>query len=486
LLTILAVVVAVWYNSHRGDEMANVQKYTRADVNGGSLTRHYERAKDEDGQYHKWGNQEIDPSRSHLNYNLAPDREKDQLAFIADRLSEVKCHKRADVNIMCSWVITAPKGLEDNEHERFFQQSFDFLCDKYGEKNVVSAWVHMDETSPHLHFAFVPVVTDKKKGHEKVSAKEALGWSEKGLHKFHREFDAHMTTVFGRDVGVLNEATKDGNKEIWELKKETAIAEAKAALEAEIRPIEGKIAHESRINRLEDGIKEKKSLFGDKSTIVITAENMTAEEAKTVLNAARDRDKMRLRRDSSIKERDEAVSAKNIAENDKNKAISKLQGIEQREAAVKTAQKEAQMKQSQADTMYQQQLNLNQLHTQAMRERDGYKTQLEAEKQKTDIIASENAILRSRLNHSQQAMTDIVKAVGMLKYDKNINGYKTLSLTKKQDRLIDGIANYGSKIARAAGRTDLAKDIDESVSINQGITTEIRALEPKQNLGWER
>jgi hypothetical protein len=330
-----------------------------------------------------------------------------------------------------------------------------------------------------LHFAFVPVVIDKKKGHEKVSTKEALGWSEKGLHKFHGEFNTHMTNVFGRDIGVLNEATKDGNKEIWALKRETAIAEAKAELEAEIRPIEGKIAHEVRINKLEDGIKEKKSLFGDKSTIVITVENMTAEEAKTVLNAAKDRDKMRIRRDSSIKERDEAISEKNIA-------VSKLQGIEKKEAAAKVAQKEAQTMKSQADALYQQQLNLNQLLHQTEKERDRYKSQFETEKQKTDAIASENAILRIRLNHSQQAMADIVKAAGMLKYDEDANGYKVLNLTKKQDKLVDGIANYGTKVVRAAGRTDLAKDINETIGISQEITTEIKALGPKQDLGFER
>jgi len=207
--------------------MANVQKYTRADVGGGSLTRHYERAMDENGQYHKWGNQEIDSSRSHLNYNLATNHDGGQLTFIGKRLSEVKCHQREDVNIMCSWILTVPKDLSVDDHKQFFRESYDFLRNKYGEKNVISAWVHNDETTPHLHFAFVPVVLDKKKGHEKVSAKEALGWSEKGLHKFHGELDAHMTLVFGRDIGILNEATRDGNRSIEELKQGTAAQEEK-------------------------------------------------------------------------------------------------------------------------------------------------------------------------------------------------------------------------------------------------------------------
>lgn len=52
--------------------MANAQKYTRAAC--GHLAAHYERRKDEKGEYVKFGNQDIDPQKTHLNYNLAPRR----------------------------------------------------------------------------------------------------------------------------------------------------------------------------------------------------------------------------------------------------------------------------------------------------------------------------------------------------------------------------------------------------------------------------
>ena len=259
--------------------MANVQKYTRVDVSNGSLTRHFERATDENGEYHQWGNQDIDSSRSCLNYNLAPIRDGGQLDFINERLSQVKCHKRADVNIMCSWIITAPKRLADNEHELFFRESYDFLNSKYSSgdhRNVISAYVHMDETTPHMHFAFIPVVVDRKKRIEKVSAKEALGWSEKGLHKFHKEFHDKMTVVFGRDIGVLNEATKDGNKEIWELKRDTAIAEARAKLESELNAVrlelEGELS--TAILELEGELREVKGkVAAEKRTNILIVNN---------------------------------------------------------------------------------------------------------------------------------------------------------------------------------------------------------------------
>jgi len=197
--------------------MAHVAKYTRGSV--GTLSRHYERAKDKDGNYIKFGNQDIDPARTHLNYNLAPDH--NQLDFVKQRCSEVQCMNRVNVKIMCSWIVTAPKDLPASDHQTFFQESYDFLHKRYGgEKNVISAFVHMDESTPHMHFAFIPVVTDRKKQIEKVAAKECL--TRRDLQTFHPELDARMAQVFGRNIGVLNEATRDGNLTVIELKTKTA------------------------------------------------------------------------------------------------------------------------------------------------------------------------------------------------------------------------------------------------------------------------
>jgi hypothetical protein len=111
------------------------------------------------------------------------------------------------------------------EEGRFFEETFKFLTARYGKENVISAYVHRDETQPHLHFAFVPVTTDKKKNIQKVSAKEVLTRVE--LQRFHGDLDAYLTSVFGRSTGILNDATKDGNKSIDELKRGTAVEELK-------------------------------------------------------------------------------------------------------------------------------------------------------------------------------------------------------------------------------------------------------------------
>lgn len=196
--------------------MAHVAKYNKGAL--GHMFKHYERATDEKGEYIKFGNESIDISKSHLNYNLAPDRNISQGEFVKQRCSEVKCLNRKDVNVMCSWVVTAPEGLQKGNEKEFFEQTYKFLENRYGSKNVISSHVHMDEVTPHMHFAFVPVIYDPKNDIEKVSAK--LRVSKTDLQTFHKDLENTLENHFGYEVGILNGSTKEGNKSIVELKRQ--------------------------------------------------------------------------------------------------------------------------------------------------------------------------------------------------------------------------------------------------------------------------
>lgn len=123
------------------------------------------------------------------------------------RMSQIKVLKMANVNIMCDWVVTAPEDLAEEELPLFFDECYKFLNAQYGKENVISAPVHMDETSPHLHYNFVPVVKDKKKGIPKLSAKECI--TRKDLNTFHQDLTKHMMTVFGKDKVVVKRSELD-------------------------------------------------------------------------------------------------------------------------------------------------------------------------------------------------------------------------------------------------------------------------------------
>lgn len=182
--------------------MAHLQKFTRGAVGG--LSIHIER------KTSNHSNKEIDPERTKLNYDLC-QKQGDMNDRLSKRLAEVYCFKRADVKVMADWVVTLPeelKGTSEAEQRRFFEETYGFLADRYGEKNVLAGVVHNDEKTPHMHFSFVPVVPDlRKPQRKKVSAKEVL--TRKELQTFHQDLDAHLKERLPAiyQQGILNNKT---------------------------------------------------------------------------------------------------------------------------------------------------------------------------------------------------------------------------------------------------------------------------------------
>ena len=209
--------------------MAHVMKFTKAAC--GHMFKHYERAM-VDGKYVNFGNACIDTEKSYLNYNLAAHQTELQGDFVKKRCSEVFCLNRKNVNVMCSWVVTQPNDIKPEESRHFFEETYKFLSARYVADNVVSAYVHMDETTPHMHFAFVPIAHDKKKDRLTVSAKKVI--DKKELQIFHNDLDKHIERVFGRRIGIFNDAvdfngrTEAGNLTIDELKNLSSFTDPKS------------------------------------------------------------------------------------------------------------------------------------------------------------------------------------------------------------------------------------------------------------------
>lgn len=215
--------------------LANVQKYTKANVQG--LSIHWDRKT----EIH--ANKDIDVERSHLNYDLC-QKEGDSLSRLNQRLEEVHCLNRKDVKQCASWVVTLPeelKGKSEAEQRLFFEKTYAFLTDRYGgEKNVISANVHNDETTPHMHFAFVPVAYDPKNDRDRVCAKKVV--SRKDLQSFHGDLDAFLKAELPHiyQGGILNDKTigidtvKDLKKHADEIQKQKEQQKADATAEMKV------------------------------------------------------------------------------------------------------------------------------------------------------------------------------------------------------------------------------------------------------------
>ena len=92
-------------------------------------------------------------------------------------MKHLDLERRKDINVMIDWVITLPDDVPPEKAREFFESVYEFNSERYGTENVISAWVHMDESTPHMHFAFVPVVIDDD-GSERLCAKEVINRGE--------------------------------------------------------------------------------------------------------------------------------------------------------------------------------------------------------------------------------------------------------------------------------------------------------------------
>ena len=125
-------------------------------------------------------NPDIDYDRSAANYELHEAASSNYAEAIQNRIDDLLLVKavRKDAVRMCGLIVTSDKaffdGLTPEETRRFFEESKAFLTEFVGAENVVSAMVHMDEKTPHMHFFHVPVTQDGRLNANKIYTRQSL------------------------------------------------------------------------------------------------------------------------------------------------------------------------------------------------------------------------------------------------------------------------------------------------------------------------
>ncbi|XZM35541.1 MobV family relaxase (plasmid) [Clostridium perfringens] len=111
-------------------------------------------------------NKDIDLSKTHLNYDLV-ESNFNLYQRIKKRVEEVRENSRIQKNsvVDVSNIITLNKEQFEewgkDKSKEYFREVYNYFCDEFGKENVVSAKVHMDETTPHMHLHFVPIKDGK-------------------------------------------------------------------------------------------------------------------------------------------------------------------------------------------------------------------------------------------------------------------------------------------------------------------------------------
>lgn len=105
--------------------------------------------------------------------------------------NDLKCRITSYTNLVCEFIITSDREfferIGEEETKRYFQTAYNFVSNykNLGEKYIISAKVHNDESTPHLHLIFMPVIRkkDKKSGKEieKIACSEY--WKGKDSYK---------------------------------------------------------------------------------------------------------------------------------------------------------------------------------------------------------------------------------------------------------------------------------------------------------------
>ena len=185
-------------------------------------------------------NKNIDKSKTELNYYL----KKNELSYIKefDKMKEeydLKGQIRSNSNIMCEMVFTSDQKFFDEigyeESKRYFNESYKFICNykNLGEQNIISAVVHMDEDTPHMHLIFIPVIhTTDKQGNkiDKVCCRDF--WRGKNSYRDLQNsyFKRISEKGFKLERGELVEETNREHYTVQEYKKITNYENTKELL----------------------------------------------------------------------------------------------------------------------------------------------------------------------------------------------------------------------------------------------------------------
>ena len=256
------------------------------------IEAHNERTKE---QYAS--NPDIDTSRSRYNLHLV--QPQGRYREEADRMiAAAHCRVRKDsVRVVEALVTASPEFFKDKtnrEIRAYFAYALKFLEGRQRLDTFLSAVVHMDEKTPHLHLCFVPLTPDGR-----LSAKEIIG-NRKNLVKWQDEFWQHMVKQYP-ELERGESASQTGREHIPPriFKEMTQLTKQKEQLDAllvGINPFNGKSraaeiskvldSYIPNVTRMKDQLRKYNVAFTKTS-----AENEKLKEKNKTLSASLDKAK---------------------------------------------------------------------------------------------------------------------------------------------------------------------------------------------------
>lgn len=174
---------------------------------GSGIGSHIDRAR---GKEHVYKN--ADPERTKHNADLIKTKYSTMplSAAIKERIKEGYNGDTAIRKDAVKYINHVLTGSHDamieifkdrDKRNKWIRANFNFICDKFGEQNIVRFTIHVDEKTPHIHCITVPLTTDGR-----LSAREMVG-NNKKLQEFQDIYAGYMED-FDLERGIRGSKAK--------------------------------------------------------------------------------------------------------------------------------------------------------------------------------------------------------------------------------------------------------------------------------------
>ncbi|MBR3819559.1 MAG: plasmid recombination protein [Clostridia bacterium] len=171
----------------------------------GRIEAHNERTKENYAS-----NPDVDTERSKYNFHLVKPNGKYR-AEAEKQIAEVGCRTRTDsVRVVETLITASPDFFKDKKKaqiKEYFEHALNFILKHVPNERFLSAVIHVDEKTPHMHLSFVPITDDGR-----LSAKDIVG-NRKKLTWWQDEFWKHMVKKYP-DMERGESASETGREHI--------------------------------------------------------------------------------------------------------------------------------------------------------------------------------------------------------------------------------------------------------------------------------
>ena len=341
---------------------------------------------------------------------------------------------------------------------------------------VVGAYIHNDEATPHMHIDYVPVATYSKGLKKRVSNDKAL--NQMGFKTWNDWKDSQMACLESlvREKGYDREFMNNSNKHIADVEKFKRVqkeVERLAKNKLEKMELPDIPEPEIKLNPITktESVKFSKAEFDKiKQVIDYQQTQITSLEAqKSDLSAKLKNVELKLdtaRKKPYMRENETLMQNLENESNFSEKLTKKYGKLSNQYFELIESYKKLEKEN-------------NSLHKENNDLKKENSSQFGQIKELEMKIANITQDFYYKLTRAYVSIKTIVQAVGMLKYDKD-EGYGIENITDKQERLIDGVSEYGSALAKENDYPELAKQMDKKVGIDESIESFVKLPEPER------